>query len=254
MKNINFVPKLKASGLHFIASLFFFSALISILVFFWYPEPYFTATGGLEGLKIVALVDLVLGPLLTLIAYNALKPKKELRNDLLIIVCIQISALVWGINTIYLQRPIAIVFWENAFYSVAYKEINDDYKDNKISAKLIKEPRKLYFVAKPITIKNLLELNQEVQTKKSPPYHLIERYVDYKDNFSTIKKHNVDIQEVIAINSAMGLELEKILTSTNSSLLDNIYIALNTKYQNIILIFSDNGEQIGYLKAPLKKP
>ena len=66
--------KALASSIHFFASLLVFSIFVYVLLTQWYPEPFFNASGGWQGLKLVILVDLVLGPLLTLIVYNRKKP------------------------------------------------------------------------------------------------------------------------------------------------------------------------------------
>ena len=67
--------RLIAAGLHFLASFSIFMLLLLIVIKLWYPQPHFSASGGLQGLTIIALVDLVLGPLITLIIYNVTKPK-----------------------------------------------------------------------------------------------------------------------------------------------------------------------------------
>ena len=54
------------------------------------PKDYIKA-GGLAGLKIVFLIDLVLGPLLTFVVFN--KNKKRLWLDLSIIGFIQLAGL-----------------------------------------------------------------------------------------------------------------------------------------------------------------
>lgn len=102
--------RLIAASLHFLASLSIFMLLLLIVIKLWYPQPHFSASGGLQGLTIIALVDLVLGPLITLIIYNVTKPKKELIIDLSIIILIQLSALFYGMHTVYTQRPVALAF------------------------------------------------------------------------------------------------------------------------------------------------
>src|SRR5210317_459647 len=124
---MNFREKLIASALHFTVSLIIFSVFIYILLIHWYPSPYFTASGGWQGLKIVVLVDLVLGPLLTFIVFNKKKSRLELTIDLSLIVGLQLAALVWGIVTVYQQRPLAIVFWDDRFYTVPAGALSEHY-------------------------------------------------------------------------------------------------------------------------------
>ena len=56
---------------------------------FWYPPPYFRFDGGWQVLRLVAVVDVVLGPLLTLVVYR--RGKKGLAIDLSIIGGVQLA-------------------------------------------------------------------------------------------------------------------------------------------------------------------
>ncbi len=90
-------------------SLIIFSILAYQIYYVWYPQPYFSVDGGWQGIRIIAAVDLVLGPLITFVIFDWSKPRKEILFDLAIIVVIQIGALVYGVVTTYDQRPVAIV-------------------------------------------------------------------------------------------------------------------------------------------------
>jgi len=57
---------------------------------------------------LVLIVDVCLGPLLTLAVFDP--KKKELKRDLSIILLIQLSALFYGIYTVSVARPAYIVF------------------------------------------------------------------------------------------------------------------------------------------------
>ena len=103
---LNNLNRWQAFGIHLGISLVIFIVLLGLIVFSWYPGVFFNF-GGMQGIKIVAGVDLVLGPMLTLIVYNA--AKKSLKMDLAIIALIQISALTYGVWTVHQQRPYAQV-------------------------------------------------------------------------------------------------------------------------------------------------
>ena len=115
--------KLKATSIHLMLSLLIFVVILYFILFDWYPEPFFTAQGGWQGIQLMAFVDLVLGPVLTFIVYDQFKEKKKIVFDLSVIIVIQITALIWGGYTVYTQRPIAMVYWADAFYTVT----SDDY-------------------------------------------------------------------------------------------------------------------------------
>ncbi|MBL7004479.1 MAG: hypothetical protein ISR69_10675 [Gammaproteobacteria bacterium] len=243
--------KLLAALIHITLSLVIFITFFGLLIFFWFPEPYFTASGGWQGLKIVAFIDIILGPLLTFIVFNKHKPKTELKTDLGIILVLQLSALIWGINTVYKQRPIAFTFWEDSFYTVTYNAITKHYSAQQIEM-LTKNPRAFYFVKKPNSLEAIKQLNKTITTKNIPPFLIIERYLSLSEHFDKIKIHTIDIHEVMSINKEMKADLLQQLKDQQSKVEDNYYLPLISKYHNIILIFSKSGELIGSIKAPLK--
>lgn len=111
--------RLRASGIHFGLSLSI-AALAAWLVFaLWYPYPYREISGGRELFLIVIAVDVILGPLITLVVFNRLKPWPELRRDLVIVVLIQLAALGYGLWTVWAARPVHLVF-EYKFFRVVH--------------------------------------------------------------------------------------------------------------------------------------
>jgi hypothetical protein len=115
------MTKLKAFATHIGISLVIFFAVLSFILYFWYPAPFFADDGGWQGIRIIAAVDVVLGPLLTLIVYKPGKP--YLKVDLTIIALIQTGALAWGIWVVHFERPIAAVFTESFFTSVKASDL-----------------------------------------------------------------------------------------------------------------------------------
>ena len=86
------------------------AALAAILVFgLWYPFPYRELAGGRELFVLVVLVDIILGPLLTLVLFAPTKIPKELWRDLTIVVILQLFALGYGVWTVWQARPLFLV-------------------------------------------------------------------------------------------------------------------------------------------------
>ena len=120
----------QAFTIHLGISLAIFIGALWILYSFWYPGFLFSADGGWDGVEILIGVDLVIGPLLTLIVYKPGKP--QLKLDLSIIALIQGICLAAGLWIIYSQRPILIVYVDGQFYSMSskpFKEANVDLPD-----------------------------------------------------------------------------------------------------------------------------
>jgi len=93
----------QAFSIHLAISALIFLAALSVIHFIWYPGAFIQA-GGWQGIKIVAAVDLVLGPALTLLVYN--KAKKSIKFDLAVIGLLQISCLTAGLIITEGQRPV----------------------------------------------------------------------------------------------------------------------------------------------------
>ena len=83
---------------------------VSIPVFLiWYPYPYREISGGSQLFLLIIAVDIVCGPLLTLVLYNPKKPKAELWRDMALVAVIQLAALGYGLYAVWQARPLYLV-------------------------------------------------------------------------------------------------------------------------------------------------
>ncbi len=99
-----------AGGVHLGISLLVALASAAFVFGLWYPYPYREMSGGRNLFMLVVAVDVVIGPLITLIVFNPAKPRRELRMDLGIVGALQIAALCYGLWTVYAARPVHLVF------------------------------------------------------------------------------------------------------------------------------------------------
>jgi hypothetical protein len=113
----------KAAGIHLAISIAIALAVIAAMFFFWYPTPYFQAMGGGGLLMLVTGVDVVLGPLITLIIFNT--KKKSLKFDLMCVAIVQVVALAYGVSTMFQARPTYTVFSKDRFDVVIAADMND---------------------------------------------------------------------------------------------------------------------------------
>ncbi|MEM1435910.1 MAG: hypothetical protein AAGG11_17765 [Pseudomonadota bacterium] len=111
----------QAFGIHLAISLAIFVALMGLVILVWYPQFFFVTDGGWPGVRIIVLVDLVLGPLLTLIVFRAGKP--GLKLDLTLIGLFQAICLIAGTYVVYEERPIALVYSDGQFNSMTRAEL-----------------------------------------------------------------------------------------------------------------------------------
>lgn len=112
----------KAFALHAGCSIAVALLLLWLVFAVWYPAPLDHATGVRYVFLVLLCVDVVLGPLLTLIIY---KPgKKGLVFDIGAVVFIQIAALLYGLNAVYTGRPAWVVFNVDRFDLVRAHEVD----------------------------------------------------------------------------------------------------------------------------------
>ena len=96
-----------------------FSIALLLAARFWlYPDFMFALDGGVQGLRLVLLVDLVLGPLLAFIIFNPGKSRREQVMDIALVAVIQFSAMSWGSYLVWSERPVAVVYGGDRFVSV----------------------------------------------------------------------------------------------------------------------------------------
>ena len=138
--NVNMLikDKLKATAIHLLLSSFLALLCFMLVFFIIYPSPLAQAT-GVSGLFLIMLgVDVVLGPALTFIVYK--KNKKTLKIDLLVIVLIQLSALCYGVYSMYQGRPVWIAYTVDRFELIRANDLigeDANYPPSKIRPQYI---------------------------------------------------------------------------------------------------------------------
>lgn len=119
LPNLRHLDRWRAAGLHLALSALIFLGLLAVIVGIWYPG-VLLELGGWQGVRIVAGVDLVLGPLLTLVVFNP--TKKSLRWDLSAIGALQLGCLAAGIYVVAQQRPQLLVFTDQGLSAITARD------------------------------------------------------------------------------------------------------------------------------------
>ena len=112
----------KAAGIHLGLSVVVAIGVVLLLYYVWYPQPFFDASGGKFLLMLLVGVDVVLGPLITLMIFDT--KKKSLKFDLAIVALVQIAAICYGVYSMYLARPVFVVFSINEFIVVPATDVD----------------------------------------------------------------------------------------------------------------------------------
>jgi len=115
--------RLKAAAIHLGISGMVASLAAGLVFGLWYPWPYSQASGGLSLVLLIIGVDLVLGPTLTFVIYNRTKTRTHLVRDLGVIAVLQLAGLSYGLHSVFLARPVAVVFEVDRFRVVTHNEV-----------------------------------------------------------------------------------------------------------------------------------
>ena len=107
---INWHTRLRAAGVHLLLSAVVAAAAAVVVFAVWYPYPYREISGGRELFLLVVTVDVILGPLITLTIFDRRKSTRELVIDLALVAAVQLSALSYGLWTVFVARPVHLVF------------------------------------------------------------------------------------------------------------------------------------------------
>lgn len=100
--------------------------LAALLVFLlWYPAPAAQLLGVGNIFLILLGVDVVCGPLLTLVMASPRKPRRELILDLGLVALIQLAALGYGLYSLASARPVAYVFEQDRLVLVARNGVHE---------------------------------------------------------------------------------------------------------------------------------
>ena len=117
--------KFKALAAHLSISVVLVGAAVALMWFRWFPAPLFFTDGGGIGLKLLVLVDLVLGPLLTFVVFNPAKGQRKMVFDLAVIALFQLGAYGYGLHNIHTVRVQAVAFHERAFHAVTANRFDE---------------------------------------------------------------------------------------------------------------------------------
>lgn len=183
----------QAFAIHIAISALIFVILAAVIVFIWYPGFLFKTDGGWAGIRLIAGVDFIIGPTLTLIVYKVGKP--GLKLDLFLIALVQFSCLFAGSWIVYQERPVAIIYVDGVYQTMSkdsfdFHEIDIDEVsrlDNKIPAWI--------YVDLPLDVNKRKEM-LENQLQDGLIHARADLYRPYKESLDVIVKEHVDLANV----------------------------------------------------------
>ncbi len=117
--------RIRAALLHLTGSAVVAAAAWWLVFRLWYPSALSDLAGGSDLFTLLIIVDVVIGPALTAVVASAAKPRGELARDLAVILALQLGAVTYGIHTMALARPVALVFEIDLFRVVTAVDVEE---------------------------------------------------------------------------------------------------------------------------------
>jgi hypothetical protein len=116
--------RLKLFSAHLLCSIGVLTVVLGGLYLGWYRWPGWYLTNALRVVPILASVDVVIGPLMTLLIANQAKSRRVLSRDIAVIATIQLMALGYGVSTLWLGRPLYYTFSEDRLQLVQASDLD----------------------------------------------------------------------------------------------------------------------------------
>ena len=245
--------KARATAIHLGLSGLIFGVLLYLILFRWYPQPWFAIDGGWQGVRIMIFVDMVLGPTLTFLVFNPNKTRLALGVDFSFIALVQISALVWGIYAVYTQRPLAIVHWDDRFYSVDRAVLKKQNLDASVLAHLGDKLPVLAFVEDPDNPDEKIELAMKAITEGISDYEHPRLYRPIGEHLNAIFAKQITLPRLLEKMPQAQPKLQQLASENGLGGPEELkYLRFSGRYEEATLIFTPDGKVVGSLGVELE--
>jgi len=241
--------RFKAFAIHLLTSATIISLFMVILLTRWYPSPYFEMSSAWDVVKFVILVDLLLGPVVTLIVFDIRKERKELTRDLLIVVVIQLSALAWGVATTYQGRPAYMAFSDGWFQTVSPSDIDLKALPEGIPVVgVLSEPQPVFVKPFNDPAEGLNNFIGMLQGEAEDPSFKAERYLPYLAHVPEVLNQSKDIRQAIGKNEPKKAALDHFLTVSGKTVEELAFFPVFSHgKKGVVAIERATGSIVGYL-------
>lgn len=227
--------KLKAFLIHLAISSAIIGIVFGLIFFYWYPSPYFQANGAWSVIRVLVMVDLVMGPLLTLVLYK--KGKRGLVFDICMVALVQIAALIYGVQVIYGERPYYLVFAVDRVEVVGKVEIDaNKLKYPELKIKPNKGPI-LVFADFPEDKEERNKFLFEVVTEGKPDLERRpEYYHPYTSNADKIVQKGKSLSVLLTDDKDGKKKVDKFLLQYKGKQEDYLYLPMVGKNNDMALV------------------
>ena len=239
MLRLRSLNRFRAFGLHLLASAAVALLSAALVFLLWYPGLLAFASGVATIFLILLAVDVTLGPVITLIIFNP--KKKELKRDLVIVVVIQLSALLYGLHTVFIARPVYLAFNEKRFDLVYANEVSDQNLAKAIQPEYMSLPYfgpKIIAAPLPNDPKIVEEIVYGAIAGGDDVQHMPKYYVPYAEQKLAVMKQIRPLSDLKLHNKDRPQEVDTLIKQYTDTYQDVGYLPLKAKANDLVVIVS----------------
>lgn len=246
------ISRWQASGLHLSISAVIAIVVLALMLGVWYPRPLFEAEGGLGLVFILVGVDVVIGPLITLIIFKS--GKWGLRFDLWTIATLQLAALIFGGHVMFEARPVFLVLVKGQFEVTTASELRPQWLEEALRP----EFRKL-----PMTGPTMVAFEMPAGEKDNQAMvftalfegrdlqHYPKYYVPYAERARSELSSALAIDKVRRQSPEVARVIDAYLKESGRRDTDVRYYPMRTRYEWIaVLVDAKSGDLVKMLRVP----
>jgi hypothetical protein len=239
------ITKLKATGVHLFLSLLVFVYLVYQIYFNWYPQPYFSIDGGWQGIRLIAGVDLVLGPLITFLIFDLSKSRRAIVFDLIIIAIIQLSALTYGVYLTYTQRPVAIVMIDEFVVSAVMEHYGGKLESSDQLKQYSDQKPPVIYAHMPLDKEAIAEVIRIKREDKVLEHAQLQLYKTRSGLAAALKSRQILYMSRLDSRQQRG-RFDAWLEQQDQSVDEVLIAPFNGRYGSVWLVFGLDGKYLDY--------
>lgn len=241
------ITKLKATGVHLILSLVVFLYLAYQIYYNWYPQPYFSIDGGWQGIRLVAAVDLVLGPFITFLIFDLTKSRREIIFDLATILVIQFAALFYGVYLTYNQRPVSIVLIDEYMVSGIMEHYGGKLQSEGDLSKFSDEKPPIIYAELPFDKEILAQVNRIKVEDKVLEHAQMQLYRPKEEFVAQLKARQTLLSNRMDFYKARE-SYEAWLKANGKAEDEVLFTRFSGRYGAVWLVFDLEGKYLSYFR------
>jgi hypothetical protein len=245
------MTRLKAFRIHLVISAAIAASAIGLMLLLWYRPPFFSALGGQHLLLILLGVDIVLGPLITLMIFDPRKSRRALAFDLAVIALLQAAALAYGTGVMFQARPVFVVFSRDSFDLVTANMLSKQdlakVQDHDYRSLPLTGPVYVY-TQMPDDIKLRNEIVLGAFSGKDLPL-FPQYYMPYREHSAVAGQAARPVAELKQLNPGQVAEIDDAVRASGRNETEVGFLPLHAKYHDeTILVGKSDGRILELLR------